>query len=133
LSSKRKITFFLDQNVPISVGHALSEAAHKVVFLREWLAEDAADPLVARVAEVHGAVLVSHDSDFRKIAPRIPRGERARFRKLDNLRLECPEPQAANRVRCALSFIEAEYGIAHADGHVRMIVSIGTTVLRTHR
>jgi hypothetical protein len=40
--------------------------------LRERIAADSPDPLVAAVSEMHGAVLVSLDSDFRRLAPACP-------------------------------------------------------------
>jgi hypothetical protein len=135
MAAKGSILFFLDHCVPVSVGHILEKAGHSVVYLREWLPQDAKDQAVAKTAEMNGAVLVSLDADFRKIAPRIPKGHKARFKKLDHLRLECPEPKAASRVQGAMQFIEAEHEIAHSDasGGSRMIVSIGAGILRTHR
>jgi predicted nuclease of predicted toxin-antitoxin system len=125
---------FLDHCVPDSVAEVFKKYGHKVVLLREWLPTDSPDALVAAVSENEGAILVSVDGDFRKhIAPRIPVGARARFRKLSQLRLECPEPQAAKRLEAAISFIEREYEIAQASADKRMIVSITTKVMRTHR
>ncbi len=47
----------------------LSEAGHEVILLREQLAPDSPDPLVAAVSEMNGAVLVSLDSDLKRLAP----------------------------------------------------------------
>lgn len=124
---------FLDHCVPDSVADVFKTYGHKVIFLREWLPIDSPDALVATVSENEGAVLVTVDGDFRKhVAPHIPRGARARFRKLNQIRLECSEPQAAKRLTAAMSFVEAEHVIA-TDSSRRMIVAIGNDVLRTHR
>ena len=125
---------FLDHCVPDSVADVFRTYGHEVVLLREWLPTDSPDPLVAAVSENEGAVLVTVDGDYRKhVAPRIPIGARARFRKLSHIRLECPEPQAARRLEAAMSFIEAERGIALASADKRMIIGIGVAVLRTYR
>lgn len=132
--SRECIRFFVDHCVPASVSNLLRESGHEVILLREWIPPDSPDAVVAAVAELNDAVLVSMDADFKKIAARIPKGQRARFRKLDHLRLECPEPQAAARLRLALFFGEAEYQLARlSKPRQRMIVSIGKDVLRTHR
>ena len=82
---------FLDQCVPDFVAEIFKKYGHEVVFLRAWLPTDFPDQLVAAVSEDEGAVLVTVDGDFRKhIAPHIPIGPRARFRKLSHIRLECP-------------------------------------------
>jgi len=125
---------FLDHCVPDSVAEVFEKYGHNVVFLREWLPTDSPDQLVAAVSENEGAVLVSVDADYRKhIAPRIPVGARARFRKLSHIRLECPEPQAARRLEDAMSFVEAEQKLSLQRPDKRMILAISTTVLRTYR
>ncbi len=124
---------FLDQNVADSVAQAFREAGHEVVLLRDVLPTDSSDLLVATIAESEGAVLVSHDGDFTKIAPRIPTGARRRFRRLSRIHLQCSEPEAARRVRAAMSLINAEHALAVGSGDPRMILSIDSRVIRTHR
>jgi predicted nuclease of predicted toxin-antitoxin system len=63
--------------VPDSVGHALRQGGHEVILLREQLAPDSPDPLIAAVSEMNNAVLVSLDGDFKSIAPRIASGAAA--------------------------------------------------------
>jgi predicted nuclease of predicted toxin-antitoxin system len=102
------------------------------VFLRERLAQDAPDPLVAAVSEANGAILVSLDSDFKTLAPRAGAGK-ARFRTLSRIGLRCSEPQAAQRVERALSLIEHEWELAQVSQDARMIVEVANTVIRTIR
>jgi len=127
-----RIKFFIDHCVPDSVGRALSEAGHEVIFLRERLAKDAPDPLVAAFTEMSGAVLVSLDHHFDALAPRAHVGRR-RFAKLSRIGLKCAEPQAAARIKAALSLIEHEWQLAQTRSDKRMIVEIVTTAIRTIR
>jgi predicted nuclease of predicted toxin-antitoxin system len=122
----------VDHCVPDSVGRALSEAGHEVVLLRQQLAPNSPDPLVAAVSEMNEAVLVSHDSDFRTLAPRAGIGRR-RFRRLSRIALKCSEPQAAGRIKAAMSLIEHEWKVAQASPDKRIIVEIGSSVIRTIR
>jgi len=123
----------LDNNVPDSVGAVLREHGHVVIHVRDILPIDSSDPLVATVSEEDNAVLVSCDRDFKFIAPRIPKGKRSRFRKLSRISLECSEPQAAQRVQEAMSFIESEYQLAQTKPDKRMIIVIQTAGMKTLR
>jgi hypothetical protein len=68
----------LDQNVADSVAAVFREFGHTVHLVTDILPVDSPDPLIAAVAELDSYVLVSHDRDFETIAPRIPKGSRAR-------------------------------------------------------
>lgn len=124
--------FLLDQNVPDSVGEALEELGHEVILARDVFLDRTPDQIVATVAENMDAILVSNDYDYRTIAPRIPIG-RSRFQRLSRVHLRCSEPQAANRIRDAMSFLEFEFGLAQNSHDRRMIVEIRDRVIRTIR
>ncbi len=102
-------------------------------YIRDLIPEGSVDPLVAFVAEDNSAVLVSSDGDFERIAPRIPDGQKRRFRSLSRISLRCTEYQAAQRIDSAFSFIEAEYAIAQERPDTRMILSIGNSYIRSER
>jgi predicted nuclease of predicted toxin-antitoxin system len=125
--------FLLDHNVPVSVAEVLRERGYTVQLVKDILPIDSPDQLVATVSEIEGAILVSIDRDFRRIAPRIPQGERRRFQTLSRISLECSEPQAAQRVTVALSLIEAEYQLARDSPDKRMFVVIQNSGIKTHR
>jgi Domain of unknown function (DUF5615) len=110
----------------------LRDAGHEVVFLREQLAPSSPDPLVAAVAEMNGAILVSLDSDFSRLAARVPTGK-MRFKKLSRVGLKCDEPKAAARMKSALSLIQHEWDVAQESADKRMIVEILHTIIRTIR
>ena len=114
------------------MGRALLAAGHEVIFLRQELAPNSPDPLVAAVAEMNEAVLVSLDSDFRTLAPRAGVG-RQRFRRLSRIAIKCSEPQAANRIGAAMSLIEHEWNFAQKQSDKRMILEIGNSYMRLIR
>lgn len=114
------------------MGRVLSDAGHEVILLRNELAPNSPDPLVAAVSEMNEAILVSLDSDFSTLAPRAGIG-RARFRKLSRVALKCSEPQAAERVRMALSLIQHEWDFAQTRSDKRMILEIGNSFIRLIR
>jgi hypothetical protein len=119
-------------NVPDSVGRVLSDAGHEVVLLRKQLAPNSPDPLVAAVSEMNEAILVSHDGDMRTLAPRAGIGRR-RFQKLSRIASRCTEPQAAGRVKVALSLIQHEWDYSQRQSDKRMLVEIHTHLIRTLR
>jgi hypothetical protein len=128
-----KIKFFVDHCVPDSVGEILRDKGHDVILLRRRIAPDSPDPLVAAVSEMYGAVLVSLDSDFKRLAPRIPKGQRQRFRKLSRIALRCKAPRCAPRMQACLSLVEHEWIIAQHSSDKRMIVDIGESYIRSIR
>lgn len=131
--SPPKMRFFTDQCVPESVAKVLEAAKYDVVRLREKIATDAPDALVAAVAEANGAVLVTMDSDFKSIASRAGIGK-TRFRKLSLIRFQkCRESSAAARMRNAISLIEHEWKCGNGASDRRMFVVISEGVISTNR
>jgi predicted nuclease of predicted toxin-antitoxin system len=122
----------VDHCVPQSVGGVLVTAGHEVIFLRHELAPNSPDPLVAAVAEMNEAVLVSLDGDFQTLAPRAGIGRR-RFRRLSRIALKCSEPQAASRIAACLSLIQHEWEYAQLQSDKRMIIEIGNSSIRLIR
>lgn len=133
MAGRPSIKFFIDHCVPDSVGRVLLEAGHEVILLRERIAPDSPDPLVAAVSEMNGAVLISLDSDFKRLAPRVPIGQRQRFRRLSRIGLRCKAPRCAQRLTVTLSLIEHEWIVAQSSADKRMIVEIGESYIRSIR
>ena len=125
--------FMLDENVPASVAEMLRGQGHEAEFIRDYVPPGSPDALVATVAQEIEAIFVTFDGDFERIAPRIPRGHRARFRRLSRVWLRCGEPQAARRLEQALSFIATEIELARRIGSGRAIIQVGKSFLRTER
>lgn len=125
--------FLLDEGVPRSVGVALGDAGHEVVFFGDsGLAKGSPDAAVCAAAEAAGAVLVAADHDMKRLA----RGHGitpAQFKSLGLLRFECPKPQAAVRVETALSLIEHEATVVESGRCPRLQITVGERVIRTHR
>lgn len=85
--------FFVDQCVPDSVGRTLREAGYETILLREKIATNSPDTLVAAIAEANNAILVTMDSDFKKIASQYGIGQ-SRFRKLSLIQFsKCQSPR----------------------------------------
>ena len=125
--------FFADHCVTESVCRLLEGAGHKVIRLRDELPPDSPDPIVAKFAEEIDAVLITHDGDFRKIAPRIPTGAKARFRRLSRIQIQCDYPRSETRVAAALSLIEFEWNEAQGRPDKRLHMVIRKAGITTHR
>ena len=125
--------FMLDENVPVDMAHMLIRHGHEAQFIREYVPPGAADVIVATVSEQQNCVLISFDRDFEQIAPRVPHGHRARFRRLSRIWMKCDEPDGAVRLQGALDLVVAEFALAQARTDKRLWFWIGREWLRTHR
>jgi predicted nuclease of predicted toxin-antitoxin system len=123
---------FIDQCVPASAGAAFKQCGHEVTYLREKIATNSPDPLVAAVAEANDAILVSLDADFRKIAKRHGVGRRE-FRKLSLIKLSCRESRCFERIVEAMSLIVHEWILAQESKDRRLFIEIMDSVIRTCR
>lgn len=101
--------YYLDENVPSSVRRSIEALGFDVKESRELLGQGAPDEVVATIAEQDGAILISHDRDFRKIKPAQPHVHGTRFRHLHIVRIHCDGNQSAERISRALHAIEAEF------------------------
>ena len=125
--------FILDENIPNSVRIKVGSLGADVEFIRDLIPEGSVDPLVAFVAENNSAILLSFDGDFQSIAPRIPNGQKSRFKRLSRIWLRCNEYQAAIRVEAAWDFIRNEFDIACNAADSRMHLTIGKSYIRSER
>lgn len=125
--------FILDENVPKDMADMLIKHGHTAVYIRDFVPPGSPDPLVATVAQELDAVLISFDGDFQTIAPRIPHGQRTRFRTLSRIWMRCYEPDGADRLEQALSFVTTEFALAQQRADKRMLIWVGTSYLRTDR
>ena len=123
----------LDEMVPVSVARTLRQNGHTAEFIRDYTPPGSPDPLVATISEEMKAVLVSFDGDFQKIAPRVPDGQRRRFKRLSRIWMRCSEYQSAQRLERALPLIESEYTLARTLPDRRMIIWLSNEYIRTNR
>ena len=109
IADRPVLRLFLDEGVPDSVGHAFLEAGHHVAFLNRSLARGSSDHLVCTIAEINSAILVALDGDMKL------------------------EPEAAARVRSAMSLIEHEWKVTEGQDGRRIFVEISDSVMRSFR
>jgi hypothetical protein len=122
-SGRPVLRLFLDEGVPDSVGQAFLEAGHQVGFLNKSLARGSSDHLVCAIVDINGAILVALDGDMKRIAQGYGIGSR-KFLRLGLIKLSCFEPDAAKRVRAAMSLIEHEWMISEGSEGRRIFVEI---------
>lgn len=117
------IPFFTDQNVADSAGNALAARGHVLVRLRDRMDPETPDDLVAAACLHNGHVLISHDSDFRGLAMRLAISQKQYQNKFHRIDLRCFEPEAAEKLRLALPFIELEWQLTALAGR-QMVVEV---------
>ena len=101
--------------------------------LRDVLPTNSPDPLVAKAAQDQNCILLTHDGDFKRVAPHIPKGERRRFKQLSIVHLACKQSDAETRVAAAISLLEFEWSGAQQRSDKRLHMVIRPAVMTTHR
>jgi len=123
----------MDNCVADSVGKLLGKSGHDVALLRDHMPPDTKDPIVAMTCAMNGRVLVTHDKDFRELSKKLTISKK-KSAKLHRVSLRCSEPDAASRMKEALSVIEAEWDRVQASGGKhQMIVEITGVAIRILR
>lgn len=133
MAGRSVLRFFLDNNVPDSVGRTLAAAGHVVIYQRDVVAKDAKDGEVALTSALNDAILITFNRrHFKAIASRF-RVSNRRLKKLSRIDLMCTEPEAAKRIEAGLSFIEFEWQLAQKSGDKRMFLEIQGNGFKTTR
>jgi len=84
----------------------LADNGHEARVLKDVLATDTPDQIVAAICERNGEVLISFDKDFKALTEGV---SRRRFPKLHRIHMRCKEPDAAARLESALGLVELEW------------------------
>lgn len=124
--------FLIDHNVQVSVQRVLKQLGHDVALSKDEVGQEAADPVVAAAAIDQDRILVSHDKDMKRVQRFLSDKNRARYRKLCRLMLQCPEPVAARRLEAMMPLVEFEFAQArHCDAP--MLIHIQERIVRIIR
>ena len=101
--------------------------------LRDVLPTDSPDPIVAKVAQDDESILLTHDGDFKTVAPRVALGQRNRFRKLSKVHLNIEQARSEGRLAAAITMIEFEWASAQARTEKRIHLAIKLGAITTYR
>jgi hypothetical protein len=104
------LAFLTDQNVPDDVVRCLDDRGYLVSRVRDEMAANSTDPIVAMAAINAGRILVSWDRDFGH-----QRFMQPRFSRLSRIGFSCPEPQSASRLAAVLDVIEFAFARAGSN------------------
>jgi predicted nuclease of predicted toxin-antitoxin system len=104
------VRWLIDNNVPRGVTRFLRELGHEATEVRQVLAHDAPDSVVAAYAAAEGFVVVTHDRGLAK---------RCLLAGIPHLWLRTREPDDEERMREALPAIEE----AFVQGSIRVVAS----------
>ena len=122
---ERQLRFFLDQNVPDSIGKYLQGRGHSVLRLRHHIAEDSPDPVVGMTALKAGRILVSWDRDFTS-----QRFRQERFGELSRIGLSGAGPTLLAAVKEHIAVIEFQMARIPKGGRVVAHVQVGQVRFR---
>ena len=114
----------IDENVPRSVAEFYGNRGHTIEYVRDLFPNSTPDPVIAKIGDRLSAVVVTWDKDFRKLASRIPEGNRERFRRLGRISYRCNEVRGLALTEHWIEAIEFHYSLALRKSDLRMIVQV---------
>lgn len=114
----------IDENVPASVARFFAERGHHVRYVRDILPAGTPDPVIAMIGDRMSAIVVTWDRDFETIVKRVPKGNRARFRRLGRISFRCDESKGRALIEKWIDMLELHYERALQEADCRMIVQI---------
>jgi hypothetical protein len=114
----------IDENVPESVAQFFKSRGHDVKYVRDLFPRGTPDPVIAAIGDKLAAVLVTWDHDFDRIAERVPKGHRARFRALSRISFRCKENRGRMLIEQHIEFIEFAYVREKRKADPRLLVQI---------
>ena len=120
----QRFRFLTDHNVPDSVGNTLTDLGNDVVRLRDVMAANATDPVVAQAAIQDSRVLVSWNRDFNQQRFMAPR-----FAGLSRLSMSGPEMDGAARLEAALDLVA--FALRRAAG-APVTIRVGVGKVQIH-
>ncbi len=121
-----KLRFFLDNNVPDSIGRYLQGRGHGVHRQRHHIAIDSPDPVVGMTALQAKRILVTWDKDFNSQRFRKPR-----FASLKILSLSGDGPTLLDAVKEHIESLEFHFPKAPDNGRLAIFIKIGNFRTRT--
>jgi hypothetical protein len=122
-----KLAFFLDNNVPDSIGRYLRGRGHSVQRQRHHIAHNSPDPVVGMTALQAGRILVTWDRDFNNQAYR-----QGRFAQLSRVSLSGAGPTLLPSVKEHIDILEFQLPQAPKGGRIVAHVAVGQVRFRTN-
>ena len=124
----------IDEDVPASVAAFFAERGHDVRLVRDLFAAGTPDPVIARLGDELGAIVVTwNQRDFRRLAARVPTGEPARLRRLGRISFRCHEAHGRRRAEELIEWIEFEYAQVQKRRDRRLLIEILESTFRVIR
>lgn len=125
--SRQKLFFFLDNNVPDSIGRYLQSRRHSVLRQRFHIAHDAPDPVVGMTALQANRILVTWDKDFNSQSFR-----QERFARLSRISLSGDGPSLLEAVKEHIELLEFQLPRPPKGGRIVAHVQRGNIRFRTN-
>jgi hypothetical protein len=126
VADRPKLRFFLDQNVPDSIGRYLRGRGHSVLLLRHHIPDNSPDPVVGMTALQAGRILVTWDRDFN-----AQRFRQDRFAELSRISLSGAGPTLLPAMKEHMAVLEFQMPRFPAGGRMVAQIQLGIVRFRT--
>lgn len=125
--------FVLDENAPVTLVEPLRNFGAEVSRITDYIAEGSPDPLVAATCDELGAIVISVDSDFKRIITRRRDRQKRPLRHVGLIKMSCKESRVVERLMAAMPLIYKEYELRQQMPDRRIIAFVHTEIMTIHR
>ena len=125
-----RMLLLIDENVPSSVADLFVERGHDVKFVRDLFPAGIPDPVIAAIGDNMSAIVVTWDKDFDSLISRIPKGNKAKFRRLGRISFRCSEADGRACLERWIRHIEFHHSEALEQKDFRLILEIQRDAIR---
>ncbi|MDP9439035.1 MAG: DUF5615 family PIN-like protein, partial [Actinomycetota bacterium] len=118
---------FVDECLPLRQFRTFFENRGYIVYgVGEGFPRGAPDQAVLAAADAQAAIVVSSDTDWRKLLTTVGEGQQGRYKRAHRILFNCDHAIAINRLEALFDDVEREYATAIASGR-RLIMRITTS------
>ncbi len=124
----------IDENVPGSASDVSRARGQWVYPVYELFLPSTPDEVIVLAGDQQRAIVVTwNHKDFKRLATRIPVGERLRFRHLGRINFRCNEAHGRQRAADLIEWMELEFAQVQKRSDKRLTIEIGETSFRVIR
>lgn len=120
-----QFAIFVDENVPDDIANFLMRMDYEVHLVRDRFVAGTPDHVIAKAADEYGAVVLTYDSDYKRLAGWQLKSPPSRYPNMGLVILSGREEDGLALITSALPEIELMHALVQMRTDTRLLVEVG--------